>query len=326
MGNLIQRKLKDTVYYYLEKNVKVGKDKWKRVSIYLGKDKPSPAELSKKEKELDKKTAKVIHSLYDKRLEQFTFSFLTRKELCEVERVKDNFLSRFQKLSKKQKENYDRNQVVHFVYTTLRTEGVDVDYSDVETAFQIIDKKKNEYTFDSKVIISSSMITGFNFLDKISFNKTDLLRLHGIVMSSFEEKSPGQLRDDQRIIARINPFTHVKEEINYRPPSPEKVKKELEKFFDWLQKNKNIHPLELAALIHLKLYLIHPFKDGNKRMCRLLFNKVLKDAGYPILNISKDTSDYFRDLIQSVESGNEKFFVKFCYQAFLKQVKNRRLT
>ncbi len=325
MGNLIERKKKDTTYYYLEKNLKIGTDRWKRVSIYLGKEKPSANELKKKEKELNEKANKTLNSLYDKRLDNYSFSFLTKKELTEVERVKDNFVSRFKKLSKKQKENYDRNQVVHFVYTTLRTEGVDVNYSDVETAFEILGKKKGDYTFDSKVIISSSMITGFNFLNKIAFTKKDLLRLHGIVMSSFEEKSPGQLRDDQRIIARVNPLTHLKEEIGYRPPSPEKVEKELEGFFVWLEKNKTIHPLELAALVHLKIYLIHPFKDGNKRMCRLLFNKVLQDAGYPVLNISKDTPDYFRSLIQSVEYGNEKFFVRFCYQAFIKQVKNRRL-
>ena len=324
MEKVVQRIVKGKKYYYLERSFRIG-EKVRKAYLYLGKKKPLKSELKKKEKELDVKTEEAINSFYDKRLKEFTFSFLSRKELVEVERVKDNFISRFQKLSKKQKENYDRNQVVHFVYTTLRTEGVDVNYSDVETAFEIMGKKKGDYTFDSKVIISSSMITGFNFLNKITFNKKDLLRLHGIVMSSFEEKSPGQLRDDQRIIARVNPVTHLKEEISYRPPSPEKVEKELEGFFGWLAKNKTIHPLELAALVHLKLYLIHPFKDGNKRMCRLLFNKVLQDAGYPILNISKDTPDYFRALIQSVEYGNEKFFVRFCHQAFIKQVKNRRI-
>ena len=169
------------------------------------------------------------------------------------------------------------------------------------------------------------MITGLNFLPGIKFNGADVLRLHGLIMSSFEDKSPGQLRDDQMIISKFDALTFQPREINYRPPSPEKVASEYRNFFKWLDGHKNIHPLELAALVHLKLYLIHPFKDGNKRLCRLLFNKVLEDAGYPILNISKDTSEYFKELIKSVESGNEKFFVKFCYKAFLKQVKHRRL-
>ncbi|MFH0970485.1 MAG: Fic family protein [Candidatus Diapherotrites archaeon] len=324
MGKIIERTVKGNKYYYLGKSYRIGK-KVRKVRLYLGRTKPSETEFKKKEKELQEKVKQTLTSLYDKILDQYQFYILSRKELAGVEQVKDNFISRFQKLSKKQREEYDKNQVVHFVFTTLRTEGVDVDYADVETAFEIIDKRKKKLTMDSKVIISSSMITGFNYLPSIQWNKKDILRLHGIVMTTFEDKSPGQLRDDQRIIARFNPLTMKSEEIDYRPPAPAKVEKELDTFFVWLDKNKNIHPLELAGLVHLKLYLIHPFKDGNKRMCRLLFNKVLQDAGYPILNISKNTAAYFKELIRSVESGNESFFVKFCYEEFLSQIKHRRL-
>lgn len=325
MANLIERKKKGTSYYYLEKNIKIRKGKWKRVSVYIGKEKPSKKELKTKEKELAKKSKKALDSLYDERLEKYSFSILSKKELSEAERIKDTFLARFEQLPEKKKEEFRKRQVLDFVYTTLRTEGVDVEFSNVETAYSILRKNKSEYTFDKKVIISSAMITGLNFLPKIKFNEKDVLRLHGIIMSSFEGKSPGQIRDDQRIIAKFDALTFQSKEINYRPPSPEKVFSEYKNFFDWLDEHKNAHPLELAALVHLKLYLIHPFKDGNKRMCRLLFNKVLQDAGYPILNISKDTSEYFKELIKSVESGDEKFFVKFCYNAFLKQVKHRRL-
>jgi len=324
MSSVIKRKVKGNEYYYLEKPVRIGK-KVMKISLYLGKKKPSKKELNKKEKELEDKTQKVLGSLYDERLSKFDFSFLSRKELTEVERVKDNFLARFNKLSKSKKDDFNKKQVLDFVYTTLITEGVDVDFSDVQTAFRILHKKKKEYTFDTKVIISSAMITGLNYLPKLKLNEKDVLRLHGIIMTSFEDKSPGELRDDQRIIAKFDPKAFQSKEIKYRPPPPQKVKSEYEKFFEWCEKNNNIHPLELAALVHLKIYLIHPFKDGNKRICRLLFNKILEDYGYPMLNISKDTSNYFKGLIRSVESGKEKFFVKFCYKAFIKQVKNRRL-
>jgi len=325
MANLIEREIKGKCYFYLEKNIKLGKGRWKKVSIYLGKKKPSKKELKPKETELEKKVKAVLETFYEKRLKKFKYSFLSRKELNEVERLKDNFFFRFNKLAENKKEDFNRKQAIDFVYTTLRTEGVDVNFSDVETAYRVLKKKRGEFTFNEKVVVSGSMLSGFDFLSKIKINKKDILRLHGIIMSYFEDKTPGQIRDDQRIIARFNPLTLKREEINYRTPAPEKVEEELENFFEWFNKNSNIHPLELAALAHLKIYLIHPFKDGNKRICRLLFNKILQDAGYPLLNISKDTSDYFKALIKSVESKNQKNFVKFCYKTFVKQVKNRRL-
>ena len=325
MANLIEREKKGRSYFYLEKNIKIMKGKWKRVSAYIGKEKPSKKQLKDKEKELDKKLKEALDSLYDERLKKYSFSVLSKKELSEAERIKDAFLARFEQLTEKKKEEFRKKQVLNFVYTTLRTEGVDVEFSNVETAYKILKKNESEYTFDKKVIISSAMITGINFLPKIKFNEEDVLRLHGIVMSSFEGKSPGQIRDDQRIIAKFDALTFQSKEISYRPPGPDKVASEFTGFFRLLENHKNVHPLELAALVHLKLYLIHPFKDGNKRMCRLLFNKVLQDADYPILNISKDTSEYFKELIKSVESGDEKFFVKFCYNTFLKNIKHKRL-
>jgi Fic family protein len=324
MVNIITRQVKGQQYFYLEKNIRLDK-KIKTFSVYLGKSKPATKIIRKKEKELIKKIEVFLYKYFGQDLENYTAAFLTSEQLLEIEIAKKGFLNRFKRLSALQKESFNKKQIIDFVYTTLRTEGVDVDNSDVETAFRILRKKRGESTLNEKIIISSLMISGYNLLSSIKINKKDLLKLHGIVMSYFEGKSPGQMRDDQRIIMRFNPKLMTEEEIKYRPPAPARVEREFDAFFEWFEQNKMVHPLELAALTHLRIYLVHPFKDGNKRMCRLIFNKILQDAGYPTLNISKNTSDYFKALIRSVEEKNNKFFVQFCYRAFLEQVKNKRL-
>ncbi|MFH1256057.1 MAG: Fic family protein [Candidatus Diapherotrites archaeon] len=324
MRNLIKRKLKGQTYFYLEKNIKIGPSKWKKVSVYLGKKRPAKGELSKNQKVLGRKLRAAVDRFYDERISQFTFSFLSKEQIIEIEKARTNFLGRFEKLSKQLKEKFNKQQAIDFVYTTLRTEGIDVSSEDVETAFKILRKKRGELVLNEKVIISSLMLTGLDFLSKIEVSKKDLLKLHGIVMSYFEGKSPGQLRDDQRVIMRFNPKTFQQEEIKYGPPPPELVEREFDKFFEWFERNRKTHPVELAALTHLKLYTVHPFKDGNKRMCRLIFNKILQDNNYPTLNISKNTTEYFKSLVRSVEEKNYKYFVEFCYKNFLEQVKNKR--
>lgn len=325
MANLLVKKISGKSYFYLDKNIKLGEGNWKKVSVYFGSKRPSKKELAAAKKTIEKKAKTVVSDFYAKRLENFKFSILSKEQLGEAERLRENFQKRFKRLDAKKKEKFHRRQIINFVYTTLRTEGIDVDMSDVETAYAELGKKNPAMTMDEKLIISSSMITGFNFLPKIKMTLEDILKLHGIVMSTFESDSPGQIRDDQRIIAGVNPKTREREEIGYRPPEPAQIRPELEKFFGWLHENKDTHPLELSALTHLKIYRIHPFKDGNKRMSRLLFNKVLLDSDYPILNISKDTKEYFTALVESVETSNDRPFVVFCYKTFLKQIKNRFL-
>lgn len=325
MANLVERRISGKDYFYLDKNIKLGEGRWKKVSVYFGPKKPSEKELSSAKKKLEKKAKMAVSDFYGKRLAGFRFSILSKKELGEAERLRDNFQNRFKKLGAKEKERFNKKQIINFVYTTLRTEGIDVEMSDVEAAYKEIGKKHPGLTMDKKLVISSSMITGFNFLPKIEMTPEDVLKLHGIILSLFESNSPGQLRDDQRIIARFNPVTLQREEISYRPPEPGLVKPEFEKLFEWFNKNKDIHPLELAGLVHLRVYRIHPFKDGNKRICRLLFNKVLLDADYPVLNISKETREYFKALVESTETGNDRPFVVFCYKTFIRQIKNRTL-
>ncbi len=325
MANLISRKISGKTYYYLEQNIRLGEGRWKKVLEYLGSKKPAKKLLTEAGKRLAKKAKSAVSDYYAKRLANFRFSILSKEQLSEAERLRENFQKRFKRLDAKKKEKFNRKQIINFVYTTLRTEGIDVDMPDVETAYAEIGKKNPEMTMDKKLIISSSMITGFNFLPKIRMEIEGLLKLHGIIMSTFESDSPGKIRDDQRIIARFNPKTLQSEEIGYRPPQPSQIRGELEKFFTWLEESKNTHPIELSALVHLKIYRIHPFKDGNKRMSRLLFNKILMDYDYPILNISKETKDYFKALVKSVETGNDRPFVVFCHETFVRQVKNRFL-
>ncbi len=324
MAKVVERFISGKYYFYLEKNVRLDK-KVKLFSVYLGKLKPSAKVIKSKERELAKKIEAFLYKFFGQALENYTSSFLTNDQLLEAEIAKKSFFNRLKRLSHTQKEAFSKKQLIDFVYTTLRTEGVDVNSSDVESAFALLRKKRGESILNEKIIISSLMISGYNSLSRIKIDKKDLLKLHGIVMSYFEGKSPGQLRDDQRVIMRFNPKLMTEEEIKYRPPSPQFVEKEFDKFFEWFSQNQNVYPLELAALTHLKLYLVHPFKDGNKRMCRLIFNKILQDAGYPMLNISKETTKYFEALIKSVEEKNEKYFVEFCHQTFMQQVKSKRI-
>lgn len=72
----------------------------------------------------------------------------------------------------------------------------------------------------------------------------------------------------------------------------------MSEFIEWFQKNEYaLTPPELAAEMHYRLVVIHPFIDGNGRVARLLMNLILMKHGYPPAIILKiDRKQYYRVL------------------------------
>ena len=70
----------------------------------------------------------------------------------------------------------------------------------------------------------------------------------------------------------------------HTPPEPVVVPEQMEKLVKEFSKKK-LHPIESAALFHLKFEGIHPFVDGNGRTGRLILNLFLMQNGYPPINV-----------------------------------------
>ncbi len=85
--------------------------------------------------------------------------------------------------------------------------------------------------------------------------------------------------------------------------APAVTPNEMQSFATWLSialQSKTLHPVELAAQLHHKFILIHPFDDGNGRVARLLVNYVLMRAGFlPLIVKAADKSNYISALRQA---------------------------
>lgn len=76
-----------------------------------------------------------------------------------------------------------------------------------------------------------------------------------------EDKSPGEVRNSQVFIGAGNRFV---------PPPPEHVSSLLGQLEREMQAQTDIDPLIRAFMIHYQFETIHPFRDGNGRVGRLL--------------------------------------------------------
>lgn len=74
---------------------------------------------------------------------------------------------------------------------------------------------------------------------------------------------------------------------------------------------KQYHPVEYAALVHLKFVTIHPFIDGNGRTARLLMNLALIQHGYAITIIPPVVRQTYMAALRKSNSGDDADFINF---------------
>lgn len=295
-------------YYYLDLSYRVSSG-LKTFSKYVGIERPSKSELAKIEQSLELET---ISKLAEK---EYANNLISKYDLIKSLLFRDAFNKKFSSLSSVQKRKHEVNSTILFTLTTLTTEDVDVSLNDVRNAFE------NGNQLSMREQISKNMLKAVESIkEKKPLDKRFLLELHETIMASFEGKNPGQIRGKQVYLHKQNGKSPFGTEIAYRPPHYGKISQLLDAFVEWYNSTK-LNPIEKAAVAHYKLYKIHPFLDGNKRVSRLILNKTLLDEGFPLLNISAKREPYFQALIDSVEKDLPKKLAEFTLKEFLRQTK-----
>jgi len=123
------------------------------------------------------------------------------------------------------------------------------------------------------------------------------------------------------IAGRIRTYKVAISGSRFMPPTPVEVQPLLREFFRWYDRNKSsLHPVELAAAVHLRFVTVHPFADGNGRMSRLLMNFILQKHGYPLLNIPyEDRRSYHNALERSQVKKVDSIFIQWLFKRYLKE-------
>ena len=157
---------------------------------------------------------------------------------------------------------------------------------------------------------------GAKRLEQEKLTASLLKDLHGILLHGDEDALPGRYREKQNWIGRKGA-----NEINadFVPP-PQQVMLELLMNLDYFinEYQSPLAPLVSCALAHAQFETIHPFKDGNGRIGRLLIALMLcktKKLERPLLFLSlyflNNRSEYYERLMNVRSKGDWLGWVKF---------------
>jgi Fic family protein len=127
--------------------------------------------------------------------------------------------------------------------------------------------------------------------------------MHRLFYTQIDAENAGRLRKQQVFISGS--------EHNAKIPQSQDLPVKMQELEAWIQDTQGkIHPVLFAARLHKKLVQIHPFVDGNGRICRLGMNAVLTQNGYPPANIPPILRG---DYIRALEKAwiDEQIFIEF---------------
>ena len=93
---------------------------------------------------------------------------------------------------------------------------------------------------------------------------------------------------------------------NYVYSSHLKLQELMEEFVGWLGNPSDPHPVDFATEAHLRFVTIHPFRDGNGRVGRLILNLLLLRHGYPIAVLDVAQRAEYIAALESAQSGGSR--------------------
>lgn len=169
---------------------------------------------------------------------------------------------------------------------------------------------------------------------KYVHNQGTLLSLHYMMMKYDLSKDPGRLRPGAIYVTNTGT-----KQIVYNGPPVELVPGLMIELVNSLNATNDLPLIVRAAMAHLNLTMIHPFKDGNGRMARALQTMVLAREGVlsPVFSsieeyVGRNPQDYY-NVLADVGQGewhpeNDPLqWIRFCLVAHFRQAKTllRRL-
>lgn len=278
-------------YYYLQHTVRT-KNGVETRERYIGSKLPSKPEILKR---------------------QFLAEIYQERWYPVLDRIKENYSKEERKMPPTALAKQIRTFSVKFTYDTNRIEGSKLTYR--ETA----DLLERGLTPHSKPVddIKEAEAHEKLFYEMLGFKKDISLQVllywHKKLFEATKPDIAGKVRQHQVGISGSR----------FIPPSPIEVPILLDEFFRWYAKSKDkTHPVELAALVHLKMVTIHPFGDGNGRMSRLLMNFVLHRRSFPMLNIPyENRGSYYHALERSQVTGVDSIFTQWFFKRYAKEYK-----
>ncbi len=299
-----KRNVKGKIKYYLAHSFREG-DKINKIRKLIGIDLTKEV-LEERKVKLEKLIIEEIEKY--KVIRDPIQTELTKEEIEFVERLEKEANLRVIHLSEKDWATFSKL----FTYNTNAIEGSQLNNKEVKDILNnnIWPKEKTKEDVAEAYGVNDAikLIRQTKYHLSLSLIK----EIHKIVFKNSkvfagEFRKPGE----EVVVMGINGVVH-----EGAPQS--RVISLLNELIKWYENNSHKYPaLILAAVVHNQFENIHPFRDGNGRVGRILLNNILIKNGLPPVNIElKQRLEYYQTLQKYEKNKNIKPTIEFLIKEY----------
>ncbi|MBU1204003.1 MAG: Fic family protein [Nanoarchaeota archaeon] len=298
---VFERKVKSNgkEHWILVHNIRKGK-KITQKSKYIGKTLPPKARLERLKKE------------FLNEIKKGRYKYLSNEEVEKIEKLKQDYNNNLRKLTLTEKKEKLKEFIIRFTYDSSKLSGVNITLRQTSLILKegIMPKDFKNLRIAKEIENHKNGVLAITrYRDNL--NIRFLKKLHTLLMLGIEDEIAGKLRSELKRDVKIAGTSYV-------PPKWQILDKEIENFFGWYKKeNRILHPLELAALVHLKIISLQLFVDGNSRLSRLVMNWILWKKGYPLIDIPIEDIENYYDVLDKYQiEKKERPFINYIKQKY----------
>lgn len=290
--HLEKRKVGEKTKYFLAHSYREGR-KVHKFRKYLGQDLKTQL-LEERKKIAEKLILEEIHRY--KIIRDPLQVQLSAGEIAEIRKLEAKIPLKISHLSEANWKKFSKI----FTYNTNAIEGSKLTQKEVKNLLEK-DKWPNKSKEDIAEALGVDEAIAYIRATKEHISVEFIKKLHKTV---FKNSKPfaGKLRKKGEEVVVMD----SKRNIVHEGAPQARINHLLRELAEWYWQNKTIYPgLILGAVVHNQFENIHPFRDGNGRIGRLLLNNIFLKHNLPPINIDlKNRAEYYLSL-QAYERNHD---------------------
>ena len=175
--------------------------------------------------------------------------------------------------------NLERTNLIQSSYASNSIEGNPLSVGEVTNL--ILNDRVPTNRSEKEVLNYFSILKNLDKKIKEPFNLSLILNIHKELLQGVDDKIKGQIRNVPIVVGRRQIDRQIV--VKHNPPFHDQgnIESALKDLTEWTKLTKDF-PILTAGIFHHEFVYLHPFEDGNGRVCRLLTALILLSHSYQI--------------------------------------------